>query len=92
MMLAILFSLKTMESLQNGLQPHSGATPLFSIRTVLLASSQSFHNTDADAWCKWELTLAIYINLLRVHVRNDVCYFSAVQLIVKDVPLEGRSD
>ena len=28
-MLAILFSLKSMETLENGLQTHSGATPLF---------------------------------------------------------------
>ena len=28
MTLAILFSLKTMESLENGLEPQSGATPL----------------------------------------------------------------
>ena len=28
--LAILFSLKTMELLDNGLHPHSGVTPLFS--------------------------------------------------------------
>ena len=40
MTLAILFSLKTMESLENGLQPHSGATPLFSMRTELQASLQ----------------------------------------------------
>ena len=38
MMAMILFSLKTMESLENGLQSHSGATSLFSIRTVSLAS------------------------------------------------------
>ena len=52
MMLAILFSLKTMESLANILQPHSGATPLFSMRTELQASSQSCRSVDADAWCK----------------------------------------
>ena len=52
MILATLFSLKTMESLKNGLQPHSGATPLFFMRTVLLASSQTCHSIDADAWCK----------------------------------------
>ena len=40
MTLAILFSLKTMESLENGLQPQSGETPLFSVRPVALASSQ----------------------------------------------------
>ena len=56
MMLAILFSLKTMESLENGLQPHSGATPLFSMRTVLLALSQRCCIIDADARCKWALT------------------------------------
>ena len=31
MTLAILFSSKTMESLENCLQPHSGATQLFSM-------------------------------------------------------------
>ena len=40
MTLAILFSLKSMETLENGLQPHSGA------------SSQSCRSIDTDAWCK----------------------------------------
>ena len=40
MMLAILFSLKSMETLENGLQTHSGA------------SLQSCCSVDADAWCK----------------------------------------
>ena len=39
MILAILLLLKRMELLQNGLQPHSQATQLISIRVVLLASS-----------------------------------------------------
>ena len=34
MMLALLLSLKTMELLRNVLQPHSGVTPLFSMKTV----------------------------------------------------------
>ena len=55
MKLAILFSLKTMESLKNGLQPNSGVTPLFSMRTVSLASSQSCCCIDADAGCKQAL-------------------------------------
>ena len=38
MTLAILFLLKTMELLQNELQPWSGVIPLFSMRTELLAS------------------------------------------------------
>ena len=49
MTLAILFSLKTIELIENGLQLQSGVTPLVSIRTVLLASSQSCHSVDADA-------------------------------------------
>ena len=52
MMLAILFSLKTMKSLQNGVAIHFQATLLLSIRTELLALSQSYRNNEADAWCK----------------------------------------
>ena len=57
MRLAILFSLKTMESLQNGVATHFGVTALFSFRPVLLASSQHCPNIDADAQCKRALTL-----------------------------------
>ena len=57
MMLTRLFSLKTMESLENGLQLHSGATPLFSMRTILLASSQSCRSIHTDAWCKGALNV-----------------------------------
>ena len=46
MMLAILFSLKSVESLENRL------TPLFLMRT----ESQALSSSDADAWCKWALT------------------------------------
>ena len=52
MMLAILSSLKTVESLENGLQTHSGAIPLISRRRESQASSQSCRSVDADAWCK----------------------------------------
>ena len=38
MMLAILFALKTMELLENGLQPKSGEMPLFLMRAVSLVS------------------------------------------------------
>ena len=41
-----------MQSLQNGLQPHSETASLFSMRTGSLASSQSCRRVDADAWCK----------------------------------------
>ena len=52
MTLAILFSLKTIESLQNGVATYFQATPLFSMRTVSLVSSQSCCSVDADAQCK----------------------------------------
>ena len=57
MMLAILVWLKTVQLLQNGLQPHSEVAPLFSMRTESLASSQSCHSVDADAWCKQALII-----------------------------------
>ena len=55
MMLAMTLSLKSVESLENGLQSHSGANPLFSMRTELQVSSQSCRRVDADDWCKWAL-------------------------------------
>ena len=58
-----------MESLQNELQPESGVTPLFSMRTELLALSKSCHIGDADAQCKRALNVrAIINNFLRVGV------------------------
>ena len=51
-MLVILFSLKTMESLKNGLQSHSEVTSLFSMTAVSLASLWSCRSIDADIWCK----------------------------------------
>ena len=48
MTLAILFSLKSVELLENRLQPHSGATPLFSMRTESQVSSQSCRSVVVD--------------------------------------------
>ena len=62
MTLAILFSLKSVELLENGLQTYSGVTPLFSMRTESQVSSQSCHSIDADAWCKWALTVLKSVN------------------------------
>ena len=45
--LVILFSLKTMECLENGLQPQPGATPLYSMRAVSLMSWQHCRSIDA---------------------------------------------
>ena len=60
MTLAILFSLKTMESLQNGFATHFQVTPLISMRTESLASSQSGRSVDADAWCKRALRVPLH--------------------------------
>ena len=57
MTLAILFSLKTMESLQNLVATHSQASLLISMRTELLASLQSGRSIDADVWCKRALNV-----------------------------------
>ena len=38
-----------------GCSPNSGVTPLFPMRTVLLASSQSCRSVDSEVWCKWDL-------------------------------------
>ena len=43
-------------ALENGLQPHSGATPLFSMGTVSLASLQSCRCIDSDTCCKRALS------------------------------------
>ena len=61
MALAILFSLKTMESLQNGVATHYGATALFSIRLVSLASSQDCHRVDIK--CKRALKVTHSVTL-----------------------------
>ena len=65
--LVILFSLKTKESLEKGLQPH-----LFSMRTESLASSQSCRTIKADAWCKWALRKThVSVSVARsVHVNS----------------------
>ena len=65
MTLAILFSLKTVELLENGLQTHSGAIPLISMRTESQASSQSGRSVDADAWCKRAFTFTGVTLMLR---------------------------
>ena len=44
------------ENIENGLQPHSGVTPLFSMSIVSLVSLQSCRNFDSDAWRKGTLS------------------------------------
>ena len=55
---AHLHQASPMESLENGLQLHSGTISLFSMRTESLASSQSCPGVDADAQCKQALKQA----------------------------------
>ena len=65
-MITVLFSLKTMESLQNGFATYFQATPLFSMRTKSQALSQSCRRVDADAWCKrslrWGMSKFYYLD------------------------------
>ena len=62
MMLAILFPLKAMESLENGLQPN--LEQLHCFQWEQLASSKSCRSVEADAWCKRALSwnLKKYLN------------------------------
>ena len=60
-MLAILFSLKTMEPLKNGVATHFQATPLFSMRTLLLEPLQSCHSVNTVTWCKRALTYFVHL-------------------------------
>ena len=50
MMLVVLFSLKITQSLQNGIATHFQVTPLLSMRTESLGSSESSQSSDAS--CK----------------------------------------
>ena len=52
MTLAILFSLKAKEWLQNGVVTHFVVTALFLIRPVSIVSSQHCRSIPADAQCK----------------------------------------
>ena len=63
MMIAIPFSLKTMESLQNGVGTYFQVTPLISMRSKSLASSQSCRSLDADAG---SLALQLLVNTVEV--------------------------
>ena len=47
-------------TLHNGFATNFQVSPLFSMRTVLLASSQSGRSFDADAWCKRALMKALW--------------------------------
>ena len=69
--LATLFSLKTMETLQNRVAIHFRAAPLFSMRTVSLASLQSCGSVDTDARCKWALNKTrLFANALHLRIHN----------------------
>ena len=57
MTLEILFSLKIMESFKNAVATDFQVTPLFSMRTELLVSSQNRKSIDVVAWCKRALRI-----------------------------------
>ena len=70
-MLLILFSLKTMVSLENEYQLHSEETPLFSMRTVSLASSQSCGSVGSDVWCKRALKTKFWLSIIQINIFRD---------------------
>ena len=55
-----------MESLQNGVVTHFQMIPLFSIRAVWLASSQSHHSVNADVWCKRALRHVLLFSIVGI--------------------------
>ena len=82
--LAILFSLKTIESLKNRVATHFQATPLFSMRIILLASSQSCRSVDADAWCKWTLSQHIWNEKTRQLAANGLLLMKCTRVSQDD--------
>ena len=78
MMLAILFSLKTTELLQNGVETHFQTTPLFLMRTVLVASSQSHHSVNTDTWCKRALTKWVPLYVM-IGTATTACFLIYIQ-------------
>ena len=66
MTLVTLLSLKTMESLENLLQPYSGATPLLPMKAVY---HRSLH---ADAWCKRNLRTSMHSSRMRTACRLTI--------------------
>ena len=87
MTLAILFSLKSVESLENRLQPHSGANPLFSMRTELQALSLGMY------WCLVQMGPKLALNktnqVLKGHavitatLDEECSSFSVLSAVVK---------
>ena len=52
-----------------GCNPYSEVSPLFSVRTVLLTSSENCCSIDADAWCKGALSTTHLITHTDTHAR-----------------------
>ena len=58
---------------QSGIQPQAGVTPLFSIRTASLASSQNCRSVDSDSWCKRTITIARrFVNKSQINYENNL--------------------
>ena len=68
-----------MQLLQNGLQPHSEGTPLFSMRTGSLASSQSGRSIDADAQCKRSLKWVLFLTEFVTSGTQIISLFENIQ-------------
>ena len=92
MTLAIPFSLKTMESLQNAVATYFQVTPLISMRIKSLVSSQSCRSLDADVWCKRALRTLLHQSSESVTATRHFLYLfmtsrSHTQTLSVDDPL-----
>ena len=72
-----------------GCSPNSGVIPLFSMRTVLLASSQSCRSVDSEVWCKWDLRSSqiviqqmLSISMMRSESVSVKTFSSISQLVI----------
>ena len=74
LVLVILLLLKTMALLKNGIATHFQVTPLLSMRTVSLVSSQSCRKDVTaltDAWCKRAFTAELSTSQNHVPPRHS---------------------
>ena len=71
MMQVILFSLKPMVSLHNWVATHFQVTPLFSMKTLVLASLQSCHCIYTDVMCKWAHSIPLLVSANKFSYRRQ---------------------
>ena len=98
MILAILPSLKTTESLQIEVATHFGATPLFSITAASLVSLQHCRSVDSEFMCKRPYPFSIFATLLTIlmqtrkgNVFTRVCHSVHRGVSARHIPAQTRN-